>query len=181
MLSAVDKSARFYVFTAFLTTAMYHFATNEPQSYVLGGDSTLYIVTLDWRWNWILLLCHRPATSGSRERLSFQSARLIWLLLSLKYFSFPTTGHSKGSFILLCSDVCFQCAVRQQQLLELLQNRLAALGVPVGGDIINCAADLHGEGRSVFIKRSKLRFHDVLIRQRSPLSVRLRERCLFCS
>ena len=25
---------------------MYHFATNEPQSYVLGGDSTLYIVTL---------------------------------------------------------------------------------------------------------------------------------------
>ena len=47
MLFAVDKKARFYVLTTFLTTAMYHFATNEPQSYVLGGDSTLYIVTLD--------------------------------------------------------------------------------------------------------------------------------------
>ena len=37
------ENAYFGVLTAFLTTAMYHFATNEPQSYVLGGDSTLYI------------------------------------------------------------------------------------------------------------------------------------------
>jgi hypothetical protein len=40
------KTLVFCVLTAFLITAMYHFATNEPQSYVLGGDSTLYIVTL---------------------------------------------------------------------------------------------------------------------------------------
>ena len=51
MLSAVVKNICFGVLTAFLTTAMYHFATNEPQSYVLGGESTLYIVTLDWLLN----------------------------------------------------------------------------------------------------------------------------------
>jgi hypothetical protein len=52
------KRLAFPVPAAFLTTAMYHFATNEPPSYVLGGDSALYIATLAFQWKRIRPFFH---------------------------------------------------------------------------------------------------------------------------
>ena len=46
MLAEVAEIARFGIITAFLITATYHFATNEPQSCIVGGETTLYTITL---------------------------------------------------------------------------------------------------------------------------------------
>ena len=79
MLFAVDKKARFYVLTTFLTTAMYHFATNEPQSYVLGGDSTLYIVTLGIEYYPAQdSLCFEPET-GKVETVPMNNFEMVYI------------------------------------------------------------------------------------------------------
>ncbi len=46
-----------------------HFATSEPQSGVLGGYSTLYILTPDWKWSLIPLEAHRRGLTDSTGRL----------------------------------------------------------------------------------------------------------------
>ena len=46
LLIAVTENAHFGVLTAFLSTATYHFATNKPQSCIVGGETTLYTITL---------------------------------------------------------------------------------------------------------------------------------------
>ena len=55
----LQKSLIFGIITAFLTTATHHFATNEPQSCIVGGETTLYTLTLDYLWNLTRLVIHR--------------------------------------------------------------------------------------------------------------------------